>query len=363
MYKISFLQELVTQGALFVGTFEVDTTDEVTYCITSQEITWDFGSTFFPITNDPNLISSCIATVGNSNKYSDPSYWECWFISSGSLSPQIAYGLYRVTNDRNNNMYFFLDTRDCKYGPQYNVDIYIRYYFSRNIMQFSAEGTNWTSFSSGDVLNVWDIKNNGNPPLTTYFEPPVPWGLTITSDQGINHPILQWLSNGFNTGYPIDRKSGNGDWNRIDTALTNYFVDGDITWPGGNQSHQISYRVWGLNGTIMSATHSNVESIFIDPELQKKAISGSPAVFTLNQNYPNPFNPTTFISYQLPAAGHATLKVYDVLGREIKTLVNEFKLAGKYQIEFEASNLSSGVYFYKINAGDFYDIKEMILIS
>lgn len=86
-----------------------------------------------------------------------------------------------------------------------------------------------------------------------------------------------------------------------------------------------------------------------------------PTEYQLNQNYPNPFNPTTVISYQLPENGFVTLKIYDVLGKEITTLVNEYKEAGYYEASFDASSLSSGVYFYKLQAGNFVTTKKMLL--
>jgi photosystem II stability/assembly factor-like uncharacterized protein len=89
----------------------------------------------------------------------------------------------------------------------------------------------------------------------------------------------------------------------------------------------------------------------------------APALFELKQNYPNPFNPSTVINYQLPVSGDVTLKVYDVLGNEIATLVNEEKPAGSYEVEFNASELSSGIYFYKLQAGDFVETKKMILLK
>jgi hypothetical protein len=85
--------------------------------------------------------------------------------------------------------------------------------------------------------------------------------------------------------------------------------------------------------------------------------------FFLSQNYPNPFNPSTIISYQLPVSGDVTLKVFDVLGREVATLVNEEKQPGVYEVEFVASQLSSGIYFYTLEAGEFRDTKKLILIK
>ena len=88
-----------------------------------------------------------------------------------------------------------------------------------------------------------------------------------------------------------------------------------------------------------------------------------PTEFALAQNYPNPFNPSTKISWQSPVSSWQTLKVYDVLGNEIETLVNEEKPAGNYEVNWNASQLSSGVYFYQLKAGDFTSVRKMILLK
>jgi len=88
-----------------------------------------------------------------------------------------------------------------------------------------------------------------------------------------------------------------------------------------------------------------------------------PTVYSLSQNYPNPFNPVTKISYGLPKSGLVTLRIFDMLGREVASLINEFKAAGTYTVDFNASQLSSGVYFYKIETNGFTDIKKMMLIK
>ena len=85
--------------------------------------------------------------------------------------------------------------------------------------------------------------------------------------------------------------------------------------------------------------------------------------YNLLQNYPNPFNPSTNIRYLIPAQGFISLKVYDLLGREIETLVNEEKPAGNFKVEFDAKNLSSGIYFYKLQAGDYSSVKKMVLVK
>ena len=85
--------------------------------------------------------------------------------------------------------------------------------------------------------------------------------------------------------------------------------------------------------------------------------------FSLSQNYPNPFNPSTTIKYEIPLGNQVTLKVYDVLGNEIASLINAKLNAGSYETEFNASKLSSGVYFYKLTVGDVSEIKSMILVK
>jgi len=85
--------------------------------------------------------------------------------------------------------------------------------------------------------------------------------------------------------------------------------------------------------------------------------------YALEQNYPNPFNPTTTINYRIKTDGFVTLKIYDVLGNEVKTLVNEYKPQGSYSINFDAGNLASGVYFYQLRSGDFTATKKLLLIK
>ncbi len=85
--------------------------------------------------------------------------------------------------------------------------------------------------------------------------------------------------------------------------------------------------------------------------------------FNLEQNYPNPFNPSTTINYTLAERSAITLKVYDVLGNEVASLVNTTQEAGKYDVEFDASNLSSGLYIYTLNTGNFTSSRKMMLLK
>jgi len=86
-------------------------------------------------------------------------------------------------------------------------------------------------------------------------------------------------------------------------------------------------------------------------------------IFDMKQNYPNPFNPSTTIEYQIPRSSHVSLVVYDVLGNQVATVVNEIKPAGNYSVNFTATNLASGIYFYKIKAGNYVQTKKLIILK
>ena len=123
-------------------------------------------------------------------------------------------------------------------------------------------------------------------------------------------------------------------------------VDGNVQ-PG---VHQYRLKQIDFDGT---STHSNS----IEVEIM------SPAEFSLYQNYPNPFNPSTKITWQSPISSHQTLKIYDVLGNEITTLADEYKEAGRYEVDWNAGNIPSGIYFYQLKVGDFIQTRKMILIK
>jgi hypothetical protein len=91
--------------------------------------------------------------------------------------------------------------------------------------------------------------------------------------------------------------------------------------------------------------------------------NGAPAEFRLPENYPNPFSPTTTINFQLPASGFVTLKIYNVLGREITTLVNDKQAAGSHSVKFDAANLPSGVYFYRLTSGNSSVVRKLVLVK
>jgi photosystem II stability/assembly factor-like uncharacterized protein len=147
-------------------------------------------------------------------------------------------------------------------------------------------------------------------------------------------------------------------------------TDGGSSWniqevrlfdtPGDNSIYSIHFYdsfnggLTTVGGKIFRTTSGGVVSVKDDIDQL--------TVFNLGQNYPNPFNPSTRISWRSPVSGWQTLKLFDVLGNEVATLVDEYKPAGVYEVEFIADKLSSGVYFYNLQAGDFTETKKMLLI-
>ena len=213
---------------------------------------------------------------------------------------------------------------------------------------------------SGRGIYAQDIN-----PLGQLGNPVVPVELaSFTASVNGNNVLLNWVtaSEVNNRGFEVQRKVSslqstvsNSGFETIDFVegkgtsieLTNYsFEDNKLS--AGTYWYRIkqldfdgSYKYFNLYETI---------------EI------GKPLVFELSQNYPNPFNPGTRISWQSPVDSWQTLKVFDVLGNEIVTLVDEYKTAGSYQVSFDASYLSSGIYFYKLISGNFSETKKMLLI-
>jgi hypothetical protein len=111
----------------------------------------------------------------------------------------------------------------------------------------------------------------------------------------------------------------------------------------------------GTNGGVWRRPMSEMVSV-------KLTSNPLPTKFNLDQNYPNPFNPSTTIKFELPRASQVSLTVYDVLGRQVSVLVNEKRDAGSYEVKFNGSNLASGVYFYRLQAGSYVDTKKLLLL-
>jgi len=259
-------------------------------------------------------------------------------------------------------------------------------------------GANWVSsgnFSTPTVgnyqaLTVGDVDNNGFADIAIMFEqgslftyinhmkffkestpysslsikPLYPKGNeTLMNNQVRN---IQWVSSAPQSPASLVKlefsySGSGGPWNLIKDSLKN---NGRYQWivPTGISSSlcYIKYTIYNSNGTY-SATTTTPFTIGV-----ALGVSGSeliPEDYFLGQNYPNPFNSSTNVQFQIVKEGRVKLGIYDILGREVSVLVNDIRQAGIHKEIFDAGNLSSGIYFYKMTAGDFSDIKKMIILK
>jgi photosystem II stability/assembly factor-like uncharacterized protein len=240
----------------------------------------------------------------------------------------------------------------------------------------------WKIFRTVDGGNVWNEITNP----TSYYKYSIffidsmtGWvtggGERIykTTDAGetwfLQHEGFQYFNDIFfisiTKGWAVGRHYYSGGWK----GEIVYTVDGGITWI--NQESGISVELFAINffndqdgwvvgdsGVILATNSGGVSSIQNDHSEESLPITGK-----LFQNYPNPFNPVTNIKIEIPELNFIILKIYDVLGNEIAKLIDEEKSIGEYEVEFDASRLTSGIYFYRLQAGSFVETKKMILLK
>lgn len=209
------------------------------------------------------------------------------------------------------------------------------------------------------------------------------------------NPPLQWPGGGwpnsdslavkdkylFNDGTHGDEVAGDSLWSldldfpqysplRIQYKYGANWALATNTGSNDNESSVGTDHFINLTSDLLSATVRNQWSVMGDHVLVDAITTGVeeipnaiPNVYSLSQNYPNPFNPVTNIRFAIPEAGLVTMKVYNLLGQEVATLINEYKNAGTYNVDFDGFNLTSGVYFYTIDAGNYTATKKMILMK
>jgi hypothetical protein len=153
-----------------------------------------------------------------------------------------------------------------------------------------------------------------------------------------------------NDGIYYSINDGN-EWNEFNSGLPNKNIPSFLINTDGFGFVISNSKVYRTSLTISAITYLEDQNFNI------------PIEFKLLQNYPNPFNPTTTIKIVIPKSSFVSIKVYDLLGREVATLVNEEKPAGNYEAEFDGSDLSSGIYFYHLQADEFSVTKKMILLK
>lgn len=230
----------------------------------------------------------------------------------------------------------------------------------------TPEVTN-TSTNGQDLIDAIALRQgfNGHSLLidgvrigTDWLEVVVPVELSAFTASAVNNSVtLKWstASELNNSGFDVERKSVNSEWTKIGfvqgngttTEAVNYtFTDNNLN--AGNYSYRL--KQIDFDGTF---TYSPVVEVNVN----------QPSKFELVQNYPNPFNPSTKIQYNLPESGIVKLTVYNLLGQQVQSLVNEFKDAGSHTVEFNAEGLNSGIYFYQLESNGFSEVKKMTLLK
>ncbi len=156
-------------------------------------------------------------------------------------------------------------------------------------------------------------------------------------------------------------KYDGNNWVIIDSvslSLPENYFDGGFVDNNNNKIFGLS--VFNSNSYKGLLFYNQTGVILSSREEENNTVVG---LYKLNQNYPNPFNPSTTIKYSIPSASYVLLKVYNILGKEVTTLTNEMKNAGTYEVNFNASNLSSGTYFYRIQSGTYSETKKILLLK
>jgi photosystem II stability/assembly factor-like uncharacterized protein len=199
-----------------------------------------------------------------------------------------------------------------------------------------------TGYIAGHKNTILKTTDKGDSWLQQYVEP-----VHVNDDFysiSFGDSIYGWVSGNSGALYKTTDGGSNWYWQKNITGKhlwSIFFIDASTGWASGDK------------GTILKTTQGNIVSI----EERSNQVSSE---FLISQNYPNPFNPTTTISYSIPELSFVTVKAYDVLGSEITTLVNEEKAIGSYEVVFDAIDLPSGIYFYRLQAGSFVETKKMV---
>lgn len=232
--------------------------------------------------------------------------------------------------------------------------------------------------NSNDLYVSWKPYNSNYIKYRQYDAAPLtPQNLNI-AESGNNHPLLSWDANGEPdlNYYEVWKKGGNegGDWHIKTTTSNIYYEDPDETVVSGAQQAnegKAYYKLKAVDINNNKSTFSNQVDIRVGLDPLSKQGTGDGEIklqYQLRQNYPNPFNPSTQITYTIAQDAEVVVKIYDMLGTEVAELVNKTQTAGIYDVNFNAKNLSSGIYIYRITASSksrviFSDAKRMLLIK
>lgn len=204
------------------------------------------------------------------------------------------------------------------------------------------------NLSDSDTLVVTVVNQNAAPEFTSVLEnQTIVFGGTITATYQATDLDGDALTYSFNGESP--------------EGATLNATTGEFSWtPVANQTAIYLIKIKVSDGTAEATTQAEIT---VTGVVGVDDVAALPTEFTLEQNYPNPFNPTTVIKFGLPEQSNVTLKVYNLLGQEVATLLNTVKAAGWHEVNFNAASLSTGLYIYRIEAKDFVSIKKMMLVK
>ena len=182
----------------------------------------------------------------------------------------------------------------------------------------------------------------------------------VDSIEVTNGGMLNWLANNIDDDPLLVADSLSDTSPCIGAGIDVYDFGGSIIWRSPSKDINGRARPYPVGSNPdMGAWESKLGPLGIE----LKPIAGNLKSYALEQNYPNPFNPSTTIKFSLPKNNLVRIDLYNTLGQRVKTILNKQMRAGQHEVEFKAQNLASGVYYYKIEAGDFQDMKKMVLIK
>ena len=215
-----------------------------------------------------------------------------------------------------------------------------------------------------DNISLWNI---GQFEDQVNYIIPVELSSFTASLLNDNSVLLKWTTatslNNF--GFELEKSSSSPNQNQNKTSASQDWKKIGFVESMGNSTSPIEYSFTDITNHNSAIVKYRLKIIDLDGSFSYSDIlevETGPQNFELAQNYPNPFNPSTKISWQSPVGGHQIIKVYDVLGNEVATLIDEFKSAGSYEVEFNSENLASGVYIYRLYTAQFTETKKMVLL-
>ncbi len=276
--------------------------------------------------------------------------------------------------------------RGIRFRPNRNLLVTVGSGTSQNtIQQFDEDGNHTGTFITGNLNSPFDIllrqgdmlitNSSGTNRITKFTHDGV-FIAPFYSGSNIAFPQQMFqLANGnlvvagFSTPSGLIMFDSTGNYIRSLTGVTGcrsaYLLgNGHYLTTNGTGVHEVDSTTGALVRTVVAGANFQYISEYI-PDLFVSTGNSSELVsdFRLHQNYPNPFNPVTAINFDLPKSGNVTLKIYDQLGSEVAVLVNEFKVAGSYSVSFDAEDLATGVYFYRLNFNGISEARKMLLVK